>query len=104
MQHFIVFVLFQNTPVARSVGRVTAVDADGKLSPNRNGVITYSIIAGNEEGLFNLIFLDLQFLQSRNGLFFTARWQFEYHFYPVVPSISFYADQQSFKYMWIAAA
>ncbi|XP_065063594.1 protocadherin Fat 4-like isoform X2 [Rhopilema esculentum] len=48
------FQIYENTPVARSVGRVTAVDADGKLAPNRNGVVMYSIIAGNVKGHFKI--------------------------------------------------
>ena len=42
--------------MGRSVGRVVAEDKDGKLPPNRNGVIKYSITAGNRGGMSMITF------------------------------------------------
>ena len=37
-------------PQGRRVGRVIAEDKDGKLPPNTNGIIKYSISAGDDKG------------------------------------------------------
>eukprot|EP00794_Sanderia_malayensis_P011811 gene11811-13035_t len=42
------FQIYENSAEGRSVGRVTAEDKDGKLPPNRNGIVKYHITSGND--------------------------------------------------------